>query len=63
MEKKPEKAVKPNKGQDEVLHIFTAPDGTEVTGTQREWRETYRDAGYTRTDEDEEATPEEPAEE
>lgn len=59
---------KPNHGQDEVVHTFTAPDGTQVQGTQREWREQYRDAGYTRADEPEvtapgEESPAAPAEE
>ena len=50
--------AKPNKGQDEVMHEITSPDGTEVISvTQREWRETYRDLGYTRDADD--VTPEE----
>jgi len=60
---RPEKEVKPNKGQDEVLHTITSADGLEILRvTQREWRETYRDLGYTRTDDEDEATPDETAE-
>lgn len=57
---------KANRGQDEILHTIQMPDGSDVREvTQREWRETYRDLGYIREPESEEAdetTPEEPEE-
>jgi len=54
---RPEKEVKPNKGQDEVLHTIQMPDGSDVRQvTQREWRETYRDLGYIREPDEDEGT-------
>lgn len=53
-----ESTAKRNRGQDEITHTLTAPDGTTVEATQREWRDTYRSQGYTRAEDDpDDATP------
>lgn len=53
---KPDKAnqasSKPNKGQDENLHTFVAPDGSQVEQTQRWFRTEGKAAGYTALDDD-----------
>ncbi len=57
--------TKPNKGQDENLHTFVnAATGETREATQREFRDTLRDQGFTKQEDATEAddtTPEVPA--
>lgn len=41
---------KPNKGQDENIHTFVAPDGSTIQATMRQFRNELRDQGYVKQD-------------
>jgi len=62
---KPDKAAKPNQGQDEKTHTFVnTASGETREATQREFRDTLRDQGFVRQEvaaEADDATPEVPA--
>lgn len=55
---KPDKAANPNQGQDEKTHTFVNDAGEEVQATMREFRDTLRDQGYRKPED--EAVVEEP---
>ncbi len=63
---KPDKATKPNQGQDEKTHTFVnEASGETREATMREFRDSLRDQGFTKPEDAAEETPTEevPAEE
>jgi len=55
---KPDKAAKPNQGQDEKTHTFVnAASGETREATQREFRDTLRDQGFTKPEDAAEVEP------